>query len=345
MPEPPKNKETNGRGERAGRSRSDATGSRNNQRQSGQADGDGQSSRLIVLPSSIEAAGRSAVPPHLAEVGWIEHEARCAMVVYRDLRRELTALKKKVSATRVHRARVTLRRWSSLWNVLRKDGWETDKYNKRIGERLRELQKLLGELRDLDVNIEQGERLGCSQQQLERWSKKRPKLQKKLETFVKQQDLSSILSELRKYLVKRPAKIRAKLAKAKAEQSAFNHLELYLLKQESIVREQAEQARTPDEFHRLRLGIKKWRYLLTEFFGVTNLELVRAQQILGQMHDLDRLTPDLSEGKSEQEALEKLKKKHKQLLGEIEEMRRRLPYGLRPQIISTKPSLPAGLPR
>jgi CHAD domain-containing protein len=301
--------------------------------------------RLVVLSKNLEREKRSAVPPHLAEVNWLSHERAAALSAYKDLRAEVKGLTKKVSASRVHKTRVTLRRWLSIWKVLRRDGWETEQYKQQIGKPLKRLQKLLGELRDHDVNIEIAERLGASQKLLKRWSKDRNKLESKLEKSVRRLDLGKIMQRLGEYLRKRPPKIVDALPGAKVQQSAFDHVEFYLLEQESIVREEADTARTPEELHQLRLGIKRWRYLLTEFFGVTNLELVRAQQILGQMHDLDRLTPLLLEQKNEGDALDSLKKRRKELFAEIEVMRQRLPYGLRPEIATFEPAIPAGFGR
>lgn len=300
--------------------------------------------RLVVLAKSDKLERSSSVPPHLAEVNWIDHESFAARSAFKDLRAETKGLTKKVSANRVHKTRVTLRRWLSIWKVLRKDGWETAQYKQQIGKPLKRLQKLLGELRDMDVNIELGERLGASKKLLDSWAKARSKAESKLEKHVQGKSLEKVVQRLGEYLRKRPSKIKATLPSAKAQQSAFDHVEFYLLEQESIVREQADTARTPEELHQLRLGIKRWRYLLTEFFGLTNLELVRAQQLLGQMHDLDRLTPLLLD-EDEEEALDKLKKRRKELLAEIELMRHRLPYGLRPEMASFEPAIPAGLAR
>jgi CHAD domain-containing protein len=297
---------------------------------------------FILVSGTADDPMHAIVPPHLSRTGWITHEATCAIAVYEDLRKDVRALKKKVTANHVHKARVTLRRWFSVWKVLKEDHWESKSYEKSVGKQLRKLQQLLGELRDLDVNIEQAEKLGCSQTLIDLWGAQRRRLEEKLEKHVRKQDLKSLMSDLGRYLRKRAQKIQAKLPRAKAEQSAYQHIEHFLLKQESIVRERAEEAQTPEEHHQLRLGIKGWRYLLTEFFGVTNLELVRAQQLLGQLHDLDRLTPLLVYDEEQAEALTRLKERRKELLAQIQEMRTRLPYGLRPQITSTKAASPAG---
>lgn len=297
---------------------------------------------FILVSGTADDPMHTVVPPHLARTSWITHEANCAIAVYQDLRRDLRDLKKRVTANHVHRARVTLRRWFSIWKVLRDDRWESKSYREGVGKRLRKLQKMLGELRDVDVNIEQAQKLGCTKSLIDGWKDQRKKLEQKLVKYVDKQDLRQLMDKLGRYLRKRAQKIQAQVPRAKAERSAYQHIELYLLKQESIVRERAIAATTPEEFHELRLGIKGWRYVLTEFFGVTNLELVRAQQILGQMHDLDRLTPLLEADDDQEEALDRLKERRKDLLAQIQEMRTRLPYGLRPQITSTKAASPSG---
>lgn len=297
--------------------------------------------KLKIVPAA-DLAARSAVPPHLARTTWIKHESVSAKSALLELETDIRKLTKKVSENRVHGSRVSLRRWFSVWHVLRQDGWETANCKKRIIRPLKKLQSLLGELRDIDVNIDYGKKLGCTPELLDRWNKQRNDTQRKLERFIEEHYLKFLVKELDRFLRKRPKRLASKLPTAKVCQSAFDHIEFYLLRQESVVRELAANARTMEELHEMRLAIKRWRYLLTEFFGVTNLELVRAQQLLGQMHDLDRLTPLLVHDETQDAAMQKLKERRKGLLQEIEEMRGQLPYGLRPQISSTKAAFAAG---
>jgi hypothetical protein len=86
----------------------------------------------------------------------------------------------------------------------------------------------------------------------------------------------------------------------------------------------------------LRLSIKAWRYLLAEFYGLTNLQLVRAQQILGKLNDLHRVETLLAESKTPlaNEALSKLNEQREKLLDDFTQFRESLPYGLRPTISS-----------
>jgi CHAD domain-containing protein len=303
--------------------------------------GNGRPNSFVVINGWGDQPVRSTVPPHMAKTNWVKHEARSAKSAFKDVKTECRKLDKKISEKHVHDTRVALRRWFSVWRVMRSDGWQTKKCKKQLISPLKQLQSLLGELRDVDVNMELGRKLGCTEDLINTWTGRRRQLKAEIEEFVETHDISRILKRLSRYLKKRGRQVESKLPSAKSSQSAFDHLELYLLHQESVVREEAESAQTPEELHQLRLSIKRWRYLLTEFFGVTHLELVKAQQLLGQLHDLDRLTPVLVHAENQYQALTQLKLRRDQLLKDIEEMRTRLPYGLRPEVASAKPAPPA----
>jgi CHAD domain-containing protein len=110
------------------------------------------------------------------------------------------------------------------------------------------------------------------------------------------------------------------------------------MEQEQFARQVERKASTPESLHQLRLCIKAWRYLLTEFFGLTNLELVKAQQLLGKFNDVHRALVLLESDPQAQElakdAIAKLQKQSEQLMKEFSEFRKALPYGLRPTIVS-----------
>lgn len=303
--------------------------------------GNGKPTSFLLVGPNGSLPLRSTVPPHLSGTPWVKHEETTAKSAFKDVSREIKRLSEKVTEKRVHDTRVALRRWFSIWRVLREDGWQTDKCKKSYIKPLKKLQQTLGALRDMDVNIELGGKLGCTESTLAAWSERRQHLKEKLEKFVKTSDIDGIVADLKEYMRRQARKVGAKLPRAKSGQSAFDHLELYLLHQESIVREEADTAQTPEEMHELRLSIKRWRYLLTEYFGLTNLQLVRAQQLLGQLHDLDRLTPLLVHDDEQRLALLNLKERRHKVLNEIAEMRLKLPYGLRPQVTGVKPPAPA----
>ena len=119
-----------------------------------------------------------------------------------------------------------------------------------------------------------------------------------------------------------------------ANASISEHFEPYLFGIEAKVKKLAEKASSPEELHELRLSIKKWRYLLTDCLGLTNREIVMAQTILGEIHDLDRIQPELEKYSTRQKPRNRLKKRRQSLLESFDEIRMRLPYGLRPGIIS-----------
>ena len=278
----------------------------------------------------------SIVPPHLAHSSWINYEASSAMAVLEVLSDELKDLKKKVSVRRVHKARVAIRRWFSVWNVLEQDGWQSKHFKKSVSKPLKNVLKSLGELRDTDVALELAENLGVTEETLDEWNKQRKRLKKHLKKSIDLIDAKDLFKEVEDYLQGRAEKVEKSVSNKRAKESAFDHLDSYLAREEDLVRGLAQTAQSPEELHKFRLGIKRWRYLLTEFFGLTNLELVKAQQVLGQIHDLDRLTPVLQSHPGEDLALSRIRDRRAQLLKEIAAMRTRLPFGLRPHITSLK---------
>jgi CHAD domain-containing protein len=146
--------------------------------------------------------------------------------------------------------------------------------------------------------------------------------------------IKQLMKRLRRFLKTRPAKLRKELVGRQG--SAYKHLEQFVVRQEEISKQLALNAQAPPELHKLRLSIKAWRYLLVEFYGLTNLELVRAQQLLGKLNDLHRITGLLSRFDHElvDESLSKLTKQQNNLLDEFEQIRKNLPFGLRPRVLT-----------
>lgn len=276
----------------------------------------------------------SSIPPHLAGSSWINFEVAAALSVHANLIEDVSRLKKKASAPRVHKSRVSLRRWFSIWSVLVEDGWETKKFRKDISKPLRRLLKLLGGLRDLDVNIEMGELYGVAPHLLVEWAGERQHQQKQLSRYMASFKVKK-LKGIEEFLLNRAEKVeRRDKADSQGAPTAFHHLGQHVADHENNVAKLVKTAKTSEELHELRLQIKKWRYMLTEFFGLTNLELVRAQQLLGQIHDLDRLTPLVSADVDSSSALAKIEEKRQELFGQFKNMRNNLPYGLRPSMTS-----------
>ena len=254
------------------------------------------------------------------------------MALYRELKPALQELSRNPNAKNVHESRVLLRRWSSVWKVLKADGWRTKPEGRDLERQLKELSQTLGCLRDCDVNIEIAESLGAARKILHNWKYERELLARKAKKDLHQLDIKALMRRLRKLLKTRPAKLKAKLTPPL--ESAYKHLERFVARQEDFSRQLAATARQPQELHSLRLSIKAWRYLLVEFYGLTNLELVRAQQLLGKLNDLHRIAGLLSKYESDlvSETLSKLTIQQNKLLDEFEQIRGNLPFGLRPRV-------------
>lgn len=275
-------------------------------------------------------------PEHLTSESWVEFELRSASNLLHPMVGELKKLKLRVIKERVHKSRVSLRRWFSVWSLLEQDGWEKKKFKKGLLKPLRVFLKELGQLRDCDVNIETAEKLGCDVSTIDEFKKNRKKLKKRIEDSLKDIQPEKLSQDIELYLEERALALSRKLAESGlSNHSAFAHFDRYISEHEQVVRSLSQKASTPDSLHKLRLGIKKWRYLLTECMGLTNLDLVRAQTLLGEIHDFDRLELVLKESAPEEiESLGRLRKERASLVKEFDQAKKDLPYGLRPGLIS-----------
>jgi CHAD domain-containing protein len=299
-----------------------------------------RSGQLVVNKTGGNMLQRLQPPLYLAETPWLDYERDCALASCESLTKELRALSGKATTKRVHDARVALRRWSAVWAVLKEDGWESKKFKHGVGAKLKKLRSLLGELRDWDVNLELGKSMCVPQSTLKVWARKRASLRRSSKSLVKDLDTTDMAAELASYLLTRPDKMRTKMPGLLQPMSnAYEHLDRYLALHEDAVRQLEPRANSIEELHQLRLEIKRWRYTLTEFFGLTNLHLVRAQQYLGKLHDIDRLkklleAQELKRSKPAQKCANQLEDEITRLRREFNAIRRDLPYGLRPTVSS-----------
>lgn len=272
-------------------------------------------------------------PAHLLQESWVDFEYRAAANLLAALEAELKKLKLRLTVDRVHKSRVSLRRWFSVWGFLAEDGWEEKKFKKKVLAPLREFLKRLGDLRDCDVNIQTAEKLACDEETLEELRETRKKLKHHLDESLAEIDPAQISAQIDSYLERKAGELDEFIqANPQQDHSSFNHFDRYLGAHEEQVKKLADRATTPEAMHKLRLAIKKWRYLLTECMGLTNLELVRAQTLLGEIHDLDRLEPLLEEEHSG--ALSRLTHERDALVSSFEQLKPDLPFNLRPGTIS-----------
>jgi len=318
-------------------------------------------------------------PEHLLSYSWLELEKNQALRVFNDLAKMVGKLDKKLTVKRVHAARVTLRRWYSVWDIMAIDGWEDDQlhgggFDKTIGRQLKKLNKNLGLLRDLDVTLELARDLHLNQIVVRRLGKKRKDLEKKVGKKIAAIKLSKLIQRLRSYLAAKSEELQYLTNKGNGagsviapdkntdngsviiggmlgsqELSAYFHLDRFLLQSEHQCQMLCEHSTEDEELHELRLSIKRWRYLLTEFFGLTNLELVSTQQILGKIRDLNRLRAEIDDLKKPlTRAIDRKLitaadlKADKELIASaiaeqfklLEPLLKNLPFGLRPYLLS-----------
>lgn len=301
-----------------------------------------------------------AVPEHLLSLNWFELEEARALSIFEELKVELKGLKKKLNGKRVHQARVVIRRWYSIWEILEADNWQDKRYLKKVGAPLSRINKELGRVRDLDVNIDLAEDFQAPLELLASWRKKRNRRALEAEKEIKKLQAGKIAKELAEHLSRRAYELERLLVplpedqesegpsvsrpfQSPLEEASYHHIDRFLNQCEDEARELASRDLDAEELHELRLIIKRWRYLLTEFFSLTNIELVRAQQLLGRHHDLIRLRQAIekyaqkheNQSQSSKDCQNRITLELSRLEDEIARVKQELPYGLRPYMVST----------
>ncbi|PWT96735.1 MAG: hypothetical protein C5B53_09105 [Candidatus Melainabacteria bacterium] len=280
----------------------------------------------------------STVPPHLINFSWPAYEAQVLSGLVPDLKSAVNRLTKKLSTRRVHSTRVNLRRWQAVGQIVANDDWKLAEYQK-LDESLNKLRKSLGRLRDSEILLELADDLKLPRKLIRRWKAERKEFLKKVDKCLAKAEPMPQLKSFERLIRKREKQL---LIQEDLSQfgyvSAFHHLEPLLERMERQTHDLEPKALSPEQLHQLRIMIKNWRYFLTEFYGLTNLQLVRAQQVLGKLHDLDRLLEVLKESGDfsmlDNQKLEQIKTRRKDLLEEFDQFRQSLPYGLRPSITS-----------
>ncbi|HEY9760179.1 MAG TPA: CHAD domain-containing protein [Oculatellaceae cyanobacterium] len=269
-------------------------------------------------------------------VAWVSFEGAAA---YRLLEQMLTEIKRvtdKQSIGRIHDARVTLRRWFAIWHTMRQDGWESKKFRNNAIVPLEHLLAQLGEVRDMDVLSELAADLNCKDSFLEKMKVYREEARKDLVKSLRIIDVNELIKYIGRYLRKRRNKMELGVRQSNlAQESVSEHMHAILAEHEAHVRKLEENSADPKTMHHLRLGIKGWRYLLSEFFLVKDAQLEFAQGLLGDIHDLDELSEWLLTDGSNIVAISNLKQRRAALLEDVPAALGNLPYGLRPSVEQT----------
>lgn len=241
--------------------------------------------------------------------------------------------RKSKSGKRVHNMRVAFRRWYSVWNVLSREGFETKKFKRKVASKLKKAYKLLGAVRDWDVNLNTGKDCGVPERVLAKWQHERNRVEDETFAGLKNLKLRKTVKKLSKYIKKRSKKLRDKYGQeGRYNARPRDAIEGYLAQTEAKTRDLALNASSLEELHALRLSIKAWRYILVEFYGHSADALVEAQQLLGQINDLERVRVLLIDEDASlvSDTIETVVGKQAELLNTLEEVKLTLPYGLRP---------------
>ena len=188
----------------------------------------------------------------------------------------------------VHDLRVALRRCRSMADGLRvmdpNPGW---KEMKKAG---RQLFRELGELRDVQVMEEWVGRLGDSDD---------PVTAALLlflagrEAQLKQQAAGALQQFDRKQWLRWVTSLPRRAARMRSGSLLFKHLALERWTEAYELHHRALRNRSQIAFHRLRIGLKRFRYIVENFLPEQHAawsdELKELQDVLGEVHDLDVL--------------------------------------------------------
>jgi CHAD domain-containing protein len=190
----------------------------------------------------------------------------------------------------VHDLRVALRRCCSMADGVAAidpdPGW---KEMKKAGKRL---FRRLGELRDVHVMQEWVHRLDSPDD---------PVTAPLLQSFTAreaplQQGAVQALAEFdRKQWLRWSRSLPRRMARFRPGSLVFRHLALERWTEAHKLHRQALRSGSSGKFHRLRIGIKRFRYIVENFLPEQHAawsdDLKRMQDVLGEVHDLDVLWP------------------------------------------------------
>ncbi|HWY54502.1 MAG TPA: CHAD domain-containing protein [Terriglobales bacterium] len=192
------------------------------------------------------------------------------------------------SADPVHDLRVALRRCRSIADGLRMidpdPAWKT---MKKAG---RQLFRELGELRDAQVMEEWVRRLGNPDDPV---TNALLQFLASREVQLKQQAALGLQEFDRKQWRRWIASLPRRAARMRAESAVFKHLALERWTEAYELHRRALRNRSQVAFHSLRIGLKRFRYVVENFLPeqheAWSADLKDLQDLLGEVHDLDVL--------------------------------------------------------
>ena len=188
----------------------------------------------------------------------------------------------------VHDLRVALRRCRSIADGLRSmDPHPAWKQMKKAGK---QLFSQLGELRDVHVMQEWVHRLGKFDDPV---SRTLLQVLASRESQLQQQALVALQEFDRKQWKKWMALLPRRASRIRPGSILFKHLALERWTQARDLHRRAMRDRSQTAFHQLRIGLKRFRYIVENFLPEQHAawgeDLKELQDLLGEVHDLDVL--------------------------------------------------------
>ncbi|MGH9512185.1 MAG: CHAD domain-containing protein [Terriglobales bacterium] len=194
----------------------------------------------------------------------------------------------ELSPDPVHDLRVALRRCRSVADgVMIVDPDPAWREMKKAG---RDLFRSLGSLRDVHVMEEWVQRLGAADDPVAVTLSQHLRNQ---EDQFKQQASRALISFDRKQWRKWALALPRRIARLRAGSIVFKHLALERWTQAHELHRAALRNRSKTSFHNLRIGLKRFRYIVENFLpeqhAAWSNDLKELQDLLGEVHDLDVL--------------------------------------------------------
>ena len=191
-------------------------------------------------------------------------------------------------ADAVHDLRVSVRRCRTMAEALDEvnpcPGW------RKLKKSSRDLFRALGELRDVQVERDWLKRLGPSGDPVRKHLLTQLAAQEKLHRAKAERTLKAFDRKAWKKLTR---KLASKAKFFPPESVVFQRLALTRLNEAAELFQKARKSRSTVAWHRLRIGIKNFRYIVENFLpqrcDAWCDDLRRMQDLLGDVHDMDVL--------------------------------------------------------